>query len=46
MERLLEDASFNADVASQDAPVSIDAATVDKTLNGLVVDEDLSRFIL
>ena len=45
MERLLEEVSFSADRLGG-APCRIDAARVEETLGGLVVDEDLSRFIL
>ena len=45
MERLVEDLSFNADQRSGET-ISIDKAYVNKTLNEVVKDEDLSRFIL
>jgi ATP-dependent HslUV protease ATP-binding subunit HslU len=45
MERLTEELSFNADERSGDTIV-IDKNYVDKTLNDVVKDEDLSRFIL
>jgi len=45
MERLLEEVSFEAtDLAGQ--KIVIDAAYVDKHLQMLVKDEDLSRYIL
>lgn len=45
MERLLEEVSFEAiDQAGQE--IAIDAAYVDKHLKQLVMDEDLSRYIL
>jgi len=47
MERLLEDASFNAtDTSLQHATLSVDSAYVDSHLAELSDDEDLSRFIL
>jgi ATP-dependent HslUV protease ATP-binding subunit HslU len=47
MERLLEDTSFGAaDAGVQDASLSVDAAYVDKQLQELSADDDLSRFIL
>lgn len=49
MEKLLEDVSFDAaDVALKQsgAPLTIDAAMVDRVLGGIVQDEDLSRYIL
>ena len=47
MERLLEDASFNAtDASLQEGKLTIDAAYVDSQLAALSQDEDLSRFIL
>ena len=47
MERLLEDASFNAaDAGLSETTLTIDAAYVDGQLNDLATDEDLSRFIL
>ena len=47
MERLLEDASFNAtDASLQQATITIDAGYVDGQLAALSQDEDLSRFIL
>ena len=45
MERLTEELSFHADQRSGDT-ILIDKAYVDKTLNDVVQDEDLSRFIL
>jgi len=45
MERLVEDLSFNADQRSGET-ITIDEAYVSKTLNDVVKDEDLSRFIL
>ncbi len=45
MERLVEDLSFNADQRSGQT-VSIDKTYVNNTLNDVVKDEDLSRFIL
>ena len=47
MERLLEDASFNAtDASLQQGKLRIDAEYVDGQLEALSKDEDLSRFIL
>ena len=47
MERLLEDASFNAtDASLKEAALQVDAAYVDSQLAELSRDEDLSRFIL
>jgi ATP-dependent HslUV protease ATP-binding subunit HslU len=47
MERLLEDASFNAtDSSLQKSTLTIDANYVDDQLAELSRDEDLSRFIL
>ena len=47
MERLLEDASFNAaDSGASGDQLQIDAAYVDAQLQALSSDEDLSRFIL
>ena len=47
MERLLDEASFAAaDTGLQDEPLTIDAAYVDRQLQELSADEDLSRFIL
>ena len=47
MERLLEDASFGAaDAGLKDTAVKVDAAYVDRQLQELSADEDLSRFIL
>jgi ATP-dependent HslUV protease ATP-binding subunit HslU len=49
LEKLLEEISFDAaDVAlrQQGAPLSIDAALVDRTLGGVAQNEDLSRYIL
>ena len=47
MERLLEDASFGAaDAGVKDSSVKVDAAYVDRQLQELSADEDLSRFIL
>jgi ATP-dependent HslUV protease ATP-binding subunit HslU len=45
MERLVEDLSFNADQRSGET-INIDKAYVNDTLNEVVKDEDLSRFIL
>jgi len=45
MERLVEDLSFNADQRSGET-ITIDKTYVDSTLNNVVKDEDLSRFIL
>ena len=45
MERLVEEISFHANDKSGEA-VEIDEAYVNKTLNDVVQDEDLSRFIL
>ena len=45
MERLLDEVSFSAG-DTRDAPVRIDAAYVDKHLESLVEDQDLSRYIL
>ncbi len=45
MERLVEDLSFNADQRSGET-INIDKAYVNNTLNDVVKDEDLSRFIL
>ncbi len=45
MERLVEDLSFNADQRSGET-ISIDQVYVNKTLNEVVKNEDLSRFIL
>ena len=45
MERLVEDLSFNAD-QRQGETITIDKDYVDSTLNNVVKDEDLSRFIL
>lgn len=47
MERLLEDASFNAtDNSLKDNSLQVDAAYVDQQLGELSQDDDLSRFIL
>lgn len=46
MERLLDEISFTATEMQANSTVVIDAAYVDKQLNNLVKDEDLSRFIL
>jgi ATP-dependent HslUV protease ATP-binding subunit HslU len=47
LERLLEDASFNAtDSSMQDSALVVDAAYVDDKLGELSQDDDLSRFIL
>ncbi|MDG1944538.1 MAG: ATP-dependent protease ATPase subunit HslU [Halioglobus sp.] len=47
MERLLEDTSFGAaDAGVQDSSLRVDAAYVDKQLQELSADDDLSRFIL
>jgi len=45
MERLTEELSFHADERSGDT-ITIDKNYVDKTLNDVIKDEDLSRFIL
>jgi ATP-dependent HslUV protease ATP-binding subunit HslU len=45
MERLTEELSFHADQRAGQT-VSIDKGYVDKTLNEVIKDEDLSRFIL
>ena len=45
MERLLDEVSFSAG-ETDGAPVYIDAAYVDKHLEALVEDQDLSRYIL
>lgn len=45
LERLMDDLSFDASERSGDK-VTIDAAYVDKALNDVVENEDLSRFIL
>lgn len=45
LERLLENASFNAD-ESETSALTIDAAYVESQLESLAADEDLSRFIL
>ena len=45
MERLLDEVSFSAG-ETDGAPVHIDAAYVDKHLEALVEDQDLSRYIL
>jgi ATP-dependent HslUV protease ATP-binding subunit HslU len=46
MERLLEDISFDAGDSTKDETVVIDAAYVNKHLENLAADEDLSRYIL
>ena len=47
MERLLEEVSFGAtDAGSQEASLLVDADYVDKQLQALSEDDDLSRFIL
>ncbi|QIB65837.1 ATP-dependent protease ATPase subunit HslU [Kineobactrum salinum] len=47
MERLLEDASFAAaDASLQNQTLQVDAAYVDRQLQALSDDDDLSRFIL
>ena len=47
MERLLEDASFNAtDASLKQDKLTVDAAYVDSQLGELSQDEDLSRYIL
>ena len=47
MERLLEETSFGAsDAGLQDSALLVDAAFVDKQLQELSADDDLSRFIL
>ena len=45
MEKLLEEISFSATNASEKTMV-IDAAYVDQRLGALVVNEDLSRYVL
>jgi len=45
MERLTEELSFHADERSGET-ITIDKNYVDKTLNDVIKDEDLSRFIL
>ena len=45
MEQVLEEISFDADTRTGET-VQIDRAFVDTRLDGLVEDEDLSRFIL
>ena len=45
MERLTEELSFHADQRAGET-ISIDKAYVDETLNEVIKDEDLSRFIL
>ncbi|MEE4298442.1 MAG: ATP-dependent protease ATPase subunit HslU [Pseudomonadales bacterium] len=46
MERLLENASFDADKLAAEGTFTVDAAYVDSQLEGLAQDEDLSRYIL
>lgn len=47
MERLLEEISFDAaDIGAKNEKITIDKAFVEKSLNELVSDEDLTRFIL
>ena len=47
MERLLEDASFGAaDAGLKGTALKVDSAYVDRQLQELSADEDLSRFIL
>jgi ATP-dependent HslUV protease ATP-binding subunit HslU len=46
MEKLLEKISFEACDMESGAHVAIDKAYVDDSLEDLVEDEDLSRFIL
>ena len=47
MERLLEEVSFGAaDAGLQEGALMVDAAFVDKQLQELSADDDLSRFIL
>ncbi|MCB9639536.1 MAG: ATP-dependent protease ATPase subunit HslU [Myxococcales bacterium] len=46
MERLLEDISFRAPEMDHNKPINIDGAYVRERLEGLVKDEDLSRYIL
>jgi ATP-dependent HslUV protease ATP-binding subunit HslU len=47
MEKLLDEVSFSAsDLAAKEETVTIDGAYVDKHLNEVASDEDLSRFIL
>jgi ATP-dependent HslUV protease ATP-binding subunit HslU len=45
MERLVEDLSFNADQRNGET-ITIDELYVNETLNDVIKDEDLSRFIL
>jgi ATP-dependent HslUV protease ATP-binding subunit HslU len=45
MERLLEEISFEASDSTEKS-INIDSAYVDKHLQALVKDEDLSRYIL
>ena len=45
MERVLEDVSFTADEHAGET-LKIDAAFVDEKLQGVVADQDLSRYIL
>ena len=46
MERLLDEASFNASDASSDAVLVIDTAYVEQHLSAIRDDHDLSKFIL
>ena len=46
LERLLEDASFDAPALAKQGPLSLDASEVRKRLDELSQDEDLSRYIL
>jgi len=47
MERLLEESSFGAaDAGLHDTSLTVDATYVDKQLQELSSDDDLSRFIL
>ena len=46
MECLLEDISFNATDLASEKPISIDAAIVRERLEGILKNEDLSKYIL
>lgn len=46
LERLLEDASFDAPSLAKQGPLSLDASAVRERLDELSQDEDLSRYIL
>jgi ATP-dependent HslUV protease ATP-binding subunit HslU len=46
MERLLEEASYDADRLANGDALRVDAAYVDEHLGNLATDEDLSRYIL